>query len=89
MRAMLVYQGEIANVFKVTAFNLADYGRDAARVFQGTFRRAEDFARGMGAAGAIVRTAHCNRAGDISMERWSMDLDDAPFNDLFVPVKVG
>ena len=87
-RFMLVYQAGIANVFRVTAFNLADFGRDAARIYQGDFRTAENLARGAGLAGAVVRTAHCNQAGDIVAARWHEDLDAAPFSDSMRPVKV-
>lgn len=37
IKAFLVYQGGIANVFRVTALNLADYGRDAVRLYQGDY----------------------------------------------------
>lgn len=89
MRVVLVYQAGIANVFKVQSFNMADYGRDAVRVFQGDFRTAEAIAHGMGLAGAIVRTAACNRAGDIVSATWSDDIEAAPFSDKFRPVKMG
>lgn len=85
-RAWLVYQVGIANVFSVRAYNLADYGREAKLLLQSDFRTCEAFARGLGAAGATVRSAHCNQAGDIIRATWSDDLDDAPFSDLFSPV---
>jgi hypothetical protein len=88
MKAMLVYQAGIANVFTVQAFNLAPDGREARRVYQGDFRGAEQLARGMGIAGAIVRTAACNQAGDIVNATWSDDLDAQPFSDKFSPVRV-
>lgn len=40
MQFILVYQGGIANIFKVDCFNLSPYGRNAVRVFQGTYRCA-------------------------------------------------
>jgi hypothetical protein len=80
-RAFLVYQAGIANVFSVSAFNLAPYGRNARRLYQGDFRGALNFARGLGAAGVTVRTAHCNEAGDIAGRTWSDDLESAPFSD--------
>ena len=86
-RAFLVYQAGIANVFAVESHNLADFGRDGRRIYQGDFRGAENFARGLGAAGVIVRTAACNQAGDIIAARWSEDLDAHPFSDSFRPVK--
>jgi hypothetical protein len=85
-RYVLVYQAGIANVFRVTSFNLADYGRDAVRLVQSDFRSAEAFARGLAAAGGIVKSAACNRAGDIAREKWTDDLDSQPFSDKFHPV---
>lgn len=85
-RAVLVYQAGIANVFEVTAFNMADYGRDAKRLMQADFRSCENFARGLDCAGVKVATAHCNQAGDIVNARWSTNLDEAPFSDKFQPV---
>lgn len=85
-KAMLVYQAGIANVFWVESFNLADYGREARRLIQGDFRTCETYAHGLQAAGAVVRTAACNRAGDIARELWTDDLDAQPFSDKFRPV---
>jgi hypothetical protein len=85
-RVFLVYQAGIANVFAVDCHNLASFGRNAKRLYQGDFRGAENFARGMAAAGAIVRTAACNMAGDIIACTWSEDLDAQPFSDNFRPV---
>lgn len=86
MKAVLVYQAGIANVFEVESFNMADYGRDAKRLKQGDFRTCEAFAQGLAAAGAQVTTAQCNQAGDITHSRWSDDLDSAPFSEKFHPV---
>ena len=69
--AMLVYQAGLANVFEVASLNLADYGRDALRLRQGDFRSCENFANGLGCAGVVVRSAHCNRAGDVARAPWS------------------
>ena len=80
-RAMLVYQCGIANVFRVHAFNLADYGRAARRLYQGDFHGARMMAMGLGVAGATVRTAACNMAGDIAKATWSEDLAAQPFAD--------
>lgn len=85
-RAVLVYQGGIANVFAVRSFNLSDYGRDARRLLQHAFGPCEWYARGLEAAGVIVRTAHCNQAGDIIGARWSSDLEEAPFREAMKPV---
>ena len=86
-KAMLVYQAGIANVFKVKAFNLSDYGRDAERLYQGDFRTAEAIAHGMGLAGCTIRNAACNQAGDITHSHWTDDLDSQPFSDKFHPIK--
>jgi hypothetical protein len=85
-RAFLVYQTGIANVFQVKCMNLASYGRNAVRLMQADFRSCENFARGLSTAGALVRTAHCNMAGDIVDETWSQDLETAPFHTQFHPV---
>jgi hypothetical protein len=85
-RAALVYQGGIANVFAVEAFNIADYGRDARRLLQADFRTCESFARGLAVAGVKVATACCNKAGDIVSMPWSENLEDAPFSENFSPV---
>lgn len=88
-RAVLVYQGGIANVFAVEAFNMSDYGRDARRLLQHAFGPCEWFACGLAAAGVKVATAHCNQAGDIIHATWSEDLDAAPFSEQFHPVWEG
>jgi hypothetical protein len=85
-RMVVVYQAGIANVFKVKSFNLADYGRDAERVYQGTFGGAEQLARGAGLMGAIVRSAGCNQAGDIIHAQWSDDF--GPFRDSASPLTI-
>jgi hypothetical protein len=77
---VLVYQAGIANVFKVRCLNLADFGRDAERVYQGDFRTARAICHGLGLAGKVVRSAHCNRAGDVAACLWSEDLGGAPFS---------
>ena len=82
MKAMLVYQAGIANVFEVSSFNLANYGRDTKRLLQSDFRACVAFAAGLGAAGCVIRTACCNKAGDISEMLWSEDFDNnCPFSD--------
>jgi len=86
LRVMLVYQAGIANLFRVRCFNLQPFGRDATRLYQGDFRGAELLAHGMGMAGAIVRSAACNEAGDIQDRPWSDDLDAQPFADRFLPI---
>jgi hypothetical protein len=84
--AVVVYQAGIANVFSVASLNMADYGRDARRLIQSDFRTCEAYARGMAACGAVVVSAACNKAGDIARERWSADLEAAPFSESFSPV---
>ena len=88
-RAMLVYQGGIANVFEVAAFNVAEHGREARRLMQSDFRTCESFARGLAAAGAIVRSAACNQPGDIVNALWTDDLEGQPFSEKFRPVQEG
>ena len=83
LRIVLVYQAGIANVFRVTSFNLSDYGRDAKRIMQSDFRSCEQFAIGCGYSGAIVKVAACNQAGDISRASWSTDLESQPFSDKY------
>lgn len=81
MKVMLVYQCGITNVFEVQSFNLADYGRDAKRIMQGGFTDGPVFAAGCGAAGAIVRTASCNVAGDCSTATWVEGIEGTPFRE--------
>ena len=83
-KAFLVYQAGIANVFQVDCFNLAPFGREARRVFQGDFRGAVNFCHGLGVAGWAVKTAACKEAGDISDEVWSENLHYQPFSDQLV-----
>lgn len=87
--AVLVYQAGIANVFQVDC----DYGkgpnqkRNAKRLIQGDFRTCENFCRGLVAAGVVVRSCHCNMAGDVAEQPWDADLGNAPFRDQMRPVK--
>ena len=84
----LVYQAGIANVFDVQCLNLSSYGRDARRLYQGDFSGALAFVRGAAAAGAVVRTAACNEAGDIADRTWTEDLDAQPFSLNMVDVRL-
>jgi len=79
-KIMLVYQAGIANVFRVDCFNVNPNGRKEERLLQGAFATCQDFAHGCAAMGAVVRTCHCNMAGDIARQQWNLDLDNAPFN---------
>jgi hypothetical protein len=83
-----VFQGGIANVFRVQCHNLAPFGRAAKRLLQGDFASCVSFAKGMGAAGAIVRTAGCNQAGDITECRWTEQLETLPFSDQIQDVHI-
>lgn len=84
-KAMLVYQAGIANVFAVKSFNLANFGRDAARLIQADFRTCEAFCQELEAAGVTVAVAGCNRAGEIAGEHWTDNLEELPFSDSFRP----
>lgn len=86
LRFALVYQGGIANVFRVESSNLKPDGRNAERVHQGDFRSAEAIAFGAGLAGAIVHTFACNLAGDITNATWTDGLEGQPFSESFYPV---
>lgn len=86
MKAVLVYQAGIANVFRVDCFNLADVRRNAERLYQGSFRSAVTFAKGIQATGTEVKTSACNQAGDIRQALWSEDFNSQPFNDQFIIV---
>jgi len=84
MKAALVYQAGIANVFQVDIHSHAPEGRNARRFFQGPFALAVEFARGMATSGWEFEVMACNRPGDIANEKWSWTLDDHPFSDKFV-----
>ena len=88
-RAVLVYQGGMANVFSVDCFNLALFGRHQKRLLQADFHTCEMFARGLGMAGVRVTSLYCNQAGDIAESNWKENLEDAPFHDKFKPVFYG
>lgn len=83
---VLVYQVGIANIFEVQCFNLSDYGREAKRIFQGTFQQAECICLGLGTGGHMIKSVHCNQAGDIICATWSENLEDAPFRHNMIPV---
>jgi hypothetical protein len=85
MRIMLVYQAGIANVFAVEAFALASPEKRAARLLkQADFHSCGLFAQGLAAAGAEVRVAACNMAGDIKNLEWDDQLDNHPWHDKFM-----
>jgi hypothetical protein len=89
MKAVLVYQAGIANVFEVDCFNMASFGRNAKRICQGSFSQCENFAWGLAHAGWKIASAYCNNAGDIVNQEWKENLNDAPFCDKFHPVWCG
>jgi hypothetical protein len=80
-KAVLVYQGGLANVFEVKSFNLSDFGRNARRLIQSDFSTCEAFAKGLCVAGVTVRVAGCNQPGDIVNAKWTQDMDSLPFRD--------
>jgi hypothetical protein len=82
-RLVLVYQAGIANLFRVPSFDTVE---GAERAYEGDFRTAEAMARGAALAGADVRYASCNRAGDIAALEWTRGLADCPFRDKASPV---
>ncbi len=86
-KLMLVYQAGIANLFEVDTFSLAPTQPcTRRRIYQGDFRTAENIAIGAKIAGAEVRTAGCNMAGDIAECIWTYELDELPFSDQFHPI---
>lgn len=82
-KAILVYQGGLANVFAVTGFD-NNNSRDAVRLCQGTFNQCLWYATALGRAGTIVRTMGCNVAGDCSDCVWTKDPSSLPFSDKLV-----
>ena len=87
----LIYQAGIANVFRIRTGNLGTWGRDARRIYQGSFIGAELFLRGILAGNpmALALSGACNLAGDIIDQNWNDELEDAPFRDKFNPVFKG
>ncbi len=87
----LVYQAGIANVFEVRTANCGTWGREAKRIYQGDFRSAENWMRGILAGNdkALAFTAACNIAGDIAEQNWNTPLYEAPFSEHFRPIYKG
>ena len=88
-RAVLVYQAGIANVFRVDAFNMSDYGREAHLMIQADFHTCEVYARALARCGTVVRSAWCNMAGSIAACQWkevSVTGGEGPFSDKWHPV---
>lgn len=86
MKAALVYQVGIANVFRVDRLSTNPTGRNAQRISQSDFHTCEAFVAGLAFAGWEVVSYACNRAGDIATATWTDDLYSAPFSDKFRPV---
>lgn len=88
MKIMLVYQTGFANVFAVDHFSVRPEGRGSTRrLLQHAFLPCEYYARGAMAAGAAVRTAACNQAGDIAEAVWTWELSEQPFSKEFNPIE--
>jgi hypothetical protein len=88
-KLMLVYQAGIANVFEVDCFNVAASGRELTyRLYQGDFYGALMYCRGAGRMGAVVRTVHCNMAGNVANQDWTEDLESAPFADKLINLRL-
>ena len=66
MRFVLVYQGGIANVFRMSAIDIPH----RERVMQDSFRSCEVFVRGCQAAGAEIDVALCTAAGNATDRPW-------------------
>lgn len=86
VKAVLVYQGGIANVFTVETMTPLNCERNARRLLQSDFRSCEMFIRGMKQAGVLVSSMYCNQVGDITDAEWHIELEDAPFSSEFRPV---
>jgi hypothetical protein len=56
------------------------------RIAQGTFDACRRIAWALGVGGHTVRTAWCNKAGDIANEAWTDDRFSQPFADDTLPV---
>jgi hypothetical protein len=74
-KIVLVYQCGIANVFEVDRFSRSPERRNARRLLQRDFDSCIWFARGLGAAGCVVRTASCDVAGDCAEQPWTAGKD--------------
>ncbi len=87
MKFILVYQGGLANLFRVPSFDSYTEGANK-RVYQGPFHVAETMARGAMLTGAQVRVASCNHAGDIAELVWAQGMSDCPFRNVANPPRV-
>lgn len=77
MKAVLVYQAGIANVFQVEEFAVSSHKRGVSkRLLQHAFGPCEWFARGLRAAGWEVKQMGCNQAGDVQELDWTTNLSD-------------
>ena len=79
----LVYQAGIANVFKADVRHENSFNNHRS-IGQSDFKSAESFCRGLREAGATVKVAWDNSAGDITANLWHFsNFQNAPFNDKF------
>ena len=76
MKIVLLYQCGIANVFRVNRFKRTAEGRNAVRLLQSDYHSCASFAAGAAAAGAMVRTEHCDLAGDVTDAPWNAGRGD-------------
>lgn len=85
-KVVLVYQAGIANVFQVECFNMNPFGRNAKRLLQSDFHSCEMFCEGLKVAGISIASAHCNMAGDIIEQPWSVNMETALWRESMRPV---
>jgi hypothetical protein len=92
--ATLVYQAGIANVFshETDHHSLRSDSEPKASVcrllLQSDFKTCESYARGLEDVGVLVRSAWCNKAGDILNEHWNFsNFENAPFYKQFRGIK--
>ncbi len=78
----------VEKAFAVDCFNINPFGRNARRLAQSDFKTCAAFARGLGAAGVVVRTASCNVAGDCADMQWEFGTDGTPFRDAAADISI-
>jgi len=79
-KAVLLYQGGIANVYSVACIIPVAEPR---LIYQGDFKTCAAIAQGLGLAGTEVVTMSCNVAGDarLAYKRWVPGREDCPFRE--------
>lgn len=86
-RAVLVYQGAVANVFDVWTFSPWWSTSDRrTKVMQGTFPECEAFAHKLARTGYKVASMFCDELGDVTRSYWNPNLADAPLFAQMKPV---